>query len=173
MQQLKALYVDDVDITDECLKYLPELEELRMRSYRMQNKLTKLTGEGFKYLIKLRELFIGFRNIALPGLKYLPQLRLLHTENARITNDMLQNLQQLEHQCLSKSDVTDEGLKCLRQLKVLYALDTKITRNCLKHMPLLKELEVMHDRVSNEQEITSEILKHYPRIIKHISMFDK
>lgn len=128
---LQKLNLDvNSDITDEGLKHLKGLHELRDLSLFY---CPQLTGAGFvqlEDLVNLTTLKIGNnKNITDDNLKHLQKLKGLRTLSAfplwGITDEGLKNLSQireLQHLTIASKKITDEGLLFLVALKHLESL---------------------------------------------------
>jgi len=122
LTQLKWLFLNRTQVTDEGLRHLSGLTQLKwLLLYQ-----TKVTDEGLRHLsglTQLTELGLYFTpevtNKGLRHLSGLTQLTTLHLVGNKVTDEGLRHLSgltQLTELKLSHTKVTDEGIKHLRRL---------------------------------------------------------
>ncbi len=141
LTELRSLWLDSTDITDEGLAHLKGSVRLQTLGLLGQQRASKISGEGLdhlKDLPHLQELWLcncAFTDEGLTQLGDLTQLKVLHLSN-RLVSDQ------------PPPPVTDTGLRHLRKLTKLESLDitgtykngTLMTDASLEHVKELKAL---------------------------------
>jgi Leucine-rich repeat (LRR) protein len=140
-----------LSVTDNGLKILSGLTELRRLEISCFGENTPFTDEGIKYiapLVKMEELWLDFnKNLtdktmtAISGMK---ELRVLRFYGAKITDaglEQIQDLTKLKELLLGKSLVSDSGLKVIGRFSELKELDLQFTKITDEGMPNLSNLK--------------------------------
>jgi hypothetical protein len=143
------------NVTDDDLRNLPALPDLKTLGFTLTPKITDAGLANLKGLSGLRWLAIGGTGIGDAGLaniKGLSRLESLFLGGNQITDAGLTDLQglaQLHELSLGEDHVTDDGLiniEPLKQLKYLTLRNQKFTDAALKHVSNLHELLMLNLR---------------------------
>lgn len=183
--QLRNLHLRHTQVTDEGLKRLAALQQLRFVNLTGCARVTRKGLARLKQVPKLQALrlsatsfgdeavdalpthltSVSFRDTrltdaGLANLKRLSDLKLLRLDGTAVTDKGLVHLKplKLESLNLSETGVTDEGLKQLQhqtRLRRLLIRDTKVTNAGLRHLKALKSLEFLCVTVG-EKGVTQE-----------------
>ena len=150
LQTLRLSSLQPLQVTDEALKSLSGLTELRV----LELGVTPFSSEGLSHLgglPNLEEIWLDFNpqynDTAIDTIAKFKKLRVLRCYGAPITDKgvaKLAGLSRLEDLQLGKSQVGDEGVKIIANLSRLRTLDLQYTRVTDAGMSHLRSLRQLH-----------------------------
>jgi hypothetical protein len=143
LDQLEELILDETNVTDDGLRHLSGLRQLKTLSLFAANRVSDSGLEHLKALDRLEVLDLSEAEAsdgcgeALAQLRTLRRLNLAHTAVGDAVLQHLQHLTRLKYLNLSGTKVTSQGLKHLAQLlelKELYLAGTSVDDAGLDHL---------------------------------------